>query len=95
LPIVKLSHYYVIEIYMKIKNNIQTIFWYLTFTILIWPAISLAQGPPAPPSPPGGGGGPPCWPPPCVPINKGLVFLALAALFLAIYQLRIFRTKTK
>jgi hypothetical protein len=83
------------EIYMKIKNKISTLVWFMVFAVLLWPSISLGQGPPPPPSPPGGGGGPPCWPPPCVPINKGLVFLAIAALLLAVYQLRIFRTKTK
>ncbi len=51
----------------------------------------LTQG--APPGPPGGGGGPPCWPPPCIPVNKGLIFLALAAFFLAAYKLKLFRSK--
>jgi hypothetical protein len=32
---------------------------------------------PAPP-PSGGSGGPVCWPPPCVPIDSGIVFLIAA-----------------
>jgi len=36
----------------------------------------------APPPPPGGGPG--CWPPPCIPVDGGVVFLAIAgALFVA------------
>ena len=40
-----------------------------------------------PPPPPVGGGGPQCWPPPCVPINKGLIFLGISALALGTYRL--------
>lgn len=32
----------------------------------------------APPPPPTGGPG--CWPPPCVPVDNGLVFLVLAGI---------------
>lgn len=32
-------------------------------------------GPPPPP-----GGGPPCWPPPCIPIDGGIVFLIAAGI---------------
>ena len=70
------------------------VFTILTAGMLFLPYELLAQGPPPPPPPPPGGG-PPCWPPPCVPINKGLIFLAIAAFLLAAYNLKIFRTKTK
>ena len=46
-----------------------------------------------PPPPPHGGGGPQCWPPPCVPINKGLVFLAISALAIGTYKLKFSNTK--
>ena len=36
--------------------------------------------PSGPPGPPGGGGTPPCWPPPCVPIDGGVLFLAAAGI---------------
>lgn len=34
----------------------------------------------AAPSPPAAGGAPPCWPPPCIPIDGGVVFLLAAGL---------------
>jgi len=43
--------------------------------------------------PPPHGGGPQCWPPPCVPINKGLVFLAISALAIGTYKLKFSNTK--
>lgn len=33
-------------------------------------------------SPPGSGSSPPCWPPPCIPIDGGVGFLAAAGLAL-------------
>ena len=44
-----------------------------------------AFGPPLPPGP-GPGSGPTCWPPPCVPINGGIVFLIAAGLGLGIVK---------
>jgi hypothetical protein len=35
--------------------------------------------------PPGGGGRPPCVPPPCVPIDQGMVYLLASGLVLGIY----------
>lgn len=43
----------------------------------------------APPPPPGGGPG--CWPPPCVPVDGGLVFLMLAGGLYAIKKIYDFR----
>lgn len=56
---------------------------YLFFTILLV-VISIScfaagAGPP-PTNPPGSGMGPPCWPPPCIPIDGGVTFLAAAAI---------------
>ena len=33
--------------------------------------------------PPPGGGTPPCWPPPCIPVDNGVIFLLIAGLALA------------
>ena len=86
---------------MKAKKNMNPIYNKLTlitlivlFISIIFPIEVFSQALPPPPPPPPGGG-PPCWPPPCIPINKGLIFLAIAAFLLATYQLKIFRTKTK
>lgn len=40
------------------------------------------------PSPPGGGGDPGCFPPPCVPINQGVLFLLLAGVIMGAVFLR-------
>jgi hypothetical protein len=44
----------------------------IVFSITIL-AGDIFSAPPPPPS-----GGPGCWPPPCIPIDNGLVFLVLA-----------------
>jgi hypothetical protein len=36
----------------------------------------------------GNGGGRPCWPPPCVPINKGISLLLVSGLVLIIYKIK-------
>lgn len=79
---------------LNMNLNKRTIVLFLKTTLLVCIFLvqtALTQG--APPGPPGGGGGPPCWPPPCIPVNKGLIFLALAAFLLAAYKLRLFRSK--
>jgi hypothetical protein len=70
---------------------ILTFIFIISVTFIGAEFTQLHAGPLPPGNPPGGG--PPCWPPPCVPINNGLVFLAFSALILAVYQLKIFRTK--
>lgn len=47
-----------------------------------------AAGPPGPPGGGGGGGGsnPPCWPPPCVPIDGGIVYLMTAGMAIGVYR---------
>ena len=43
-----------------------------------------SQGPPPPPPPPTGGGGePPCYPPPCIPINQGLIVMLILGVGMA------------
>lgn len=79
---------------MKLSNQKIYMFTILFLLTVLVPSLIYAQGPPPPPPPPPGGG-PPCWPPPCIPINKGLVFLAISAFALAVYQLKLFRIKTK
>ena len=79
---------------MNIKNyKFLVILGLIGFILMGYIEPIFAQGPPPPPPPPPGGG-PPCWPPPCIPINKGLVFLAIASLILASYKLKLFRSKT-
>ncbi len=46
------------------------------FTILLFFAVNVMFSAPA--APPGGGQNPACWPH-CVPIDKGLIFLIIAA----------------
>lgn len=79
------------------NNKLQKISLLVTLTALfLLGNFELASAlPPPPPPPPPGGGGPPCWPPPCIPINKGLVFLAIASFILAAYKLKIFRSSLK
>lgn len=55
--------------------------------------VAIAQDLPPPPPPPDGDPG--CWPPPCIPINKGLVFLAAGALVLGLFKLRSVRREVK
>jgi hypothetical protein len=48
------------------------------------------QWPPVPPPNPGApGGGPlqPCWPPPCVPIDDGIVWIAVIGLAFGFYKM--------
>jgi hypothetical protein len=63
----------------------------LFLLLLIIPFTSALAAPPPP-----GGGGPTCWPPPCIPVDKGSVFLILAGLGLGAWKLytAFFRKKT-
>lgn len=49
----------------------------ILITVLLVFGFQCLNAAPAPP--PGGTGGPGCWPPPCVPIDGGIVFLMVAA----------------
>jgi len=47
-------------------------------------AASVVFSAPAPPPTGGTTGGPVCWPPPCVPVDSGILFLVVAgALYVA------------
>ena len=48
-------------------------------TVLFLFGLQFAYAAPAPPPSGGTTGGPGCWPPPCVPIDGGIVFLMVAA----------------
>ena len=59
------------------KTSIKTL-----FTGLFLFAVGVTYAAPSKPPPPPGGGGAGCWPPPCLPIDNGVVFLiAVAALY--------------
>jgi len=57
------------------------------FTVLfLFVVNSIFSAPPPPPA-----GSPACWPPPCIPIDNGVIFLILAGVILGlkkIYDLR-------
>ena len=64
----------------KIMNKRAFILVLVTVLLIIFPGfIAEVFSAGSPPPPPGGGGPPPCWPPPCIPIDGGIVFLATAA----------------
>ena len=58
-----------------------TLKYLLTGAILICFMNGFSQPPPP------GGSGPSCWPPPCVPVDQGWVFLFVAGIFLGIYAI--------
>jgi hypothetical protein len=51
-------------------------FFFTAFVIL--GANVLLAAPPPPPSGGGATGGPVCWPPPCIPVDNGVIFLIIA-----------------
>ena len=62
---------------MKIERK----HWVLAgIALLVFAGINMLHGQPPPPPPPPGD--PPCWPPPCIPVDGGIVFaLGAAAVF--------------
>ncbi|MFL5753818.1 MAG: PID-CTERM protein-sorting domain-containing protein [Bacteroidia bacterium] len=50
----------------------------ILFILVAFSGIEKIAAVGAPPPPPGGGMDPPCWPPPCVPVDNGVIFLILA-----------------
>ena len=50
--------------------------------VLIGTQTANAQLPPPPPT-----GGPPCWPPPCIPVNGGVIYAIGAAVLFGAYAL--------
>jgi hypothetical protein len=52
------------------------------FVILFLLGGTAVYSAPGRPPPPPGGGGASCWPPPCMPVDNGVIFLiAVAALY--------------
>ena len=56
---------------------------------------SASFAPPTKPPPPIGGAGAGCWPPPCVPIDNGIVFLIAAAVLYGGKKLYDFQKKAQ
>jgi hypothetical protein len=59
-------------------NKRLVLFFSMLLACLAFVQTASAQGPPPPPGPPSGGG-PPCWPPPCIPVDGGLLFAIIGA----------------
>lgn len=49
---------------------------FIAFVVIAGGTALHAQLPPPPPPP---GPGPPCWPPPCIPVDGGILFAVGAA----------------
>jgi hypothetical protein len=48
-----------------------------------------------PPPPPPPGGGPPCWPPPCIPVDNGIIVaISVAVIFGAFFVFRMMKFRT-
>ncbi|HET6990746.1 MAG TPA: hypothetical protein VFJ43_05455 [Bacteroidia bacterium] len=61
-------------------------YFLLAATILLV-LIGIQTGHAQPPPPPPPSGGPPCWPPPCVPVNGGIIYAVGAAVLFGAYAL--------
>ncbi len=55
---------------------------YSIFLSFVFYSQGLFSAPPPPP-----GAAPPCWPPPCVPIDGGILFLIAAGVAFGAYKL--------
>jgi hypothetical protein len=51
-------------------------FYFLLVIAVVIVGIQTANAQPPPPPP---GGGPPCWPPPCIPVDNGIIAALVAA----------------
>lgn len=63
-------------------NKYSILFVTILLTIV---GIQTSHAQPPPPPPPGNG--PPCWPPPCVPVDNGIIFAIAAAVVFGAYFL--------
>jgi hypothetical protein len=61
-------------------------YFLLAATILLV-LVGIQTGHAQPPPPPPPTGGPPCWPPPCVPVNGGVIYAIGAAVLFGAYTL--------
>ena len=72
------------------KGNRKLLFAATILFVLTAIQTSHAQPPPPPPA-----DGPPCWPPPCVPVDNGIIFaIAGAVLFGAFFIYRSYKLRT-
>jgi hypothetical protein len=55
-----------------------------TVILLMVLGIQTGHAQPPPPPPPSG---PPCWPPPCIPVNGGILYAVIAAVAFGAYTL--------
>ena len=74
------KHLSLLGIFETMKKALVILFLFIGFSGI---EKILAAG--MPPPPPGGGMDPPCWPPPCVPADNGIIFLMIAG---ALYALK-------
>ena len=61
-------------------------YFLLVATVLLI-LIGIQTGHAQPPPPPPPTGGPPCWPPPCIPVNGGILYAVGAAILFGAYAL--------
>lgn len=64
------------------------------FLLLVFFVCDAVLAAPAPPPAGGAAGGPVCWPPPCVPVDNGLVLLMLAGALYGLKKIYDARKKT-
>lgn len=67
----------------------------LAFALLAQSNLFSQPGGPPGGGPGTGGGNPACWPPPCVPVDNGIIALIAAGTLLAAKTLYDFRKKSK
>jgi hypothetical protein len=80
---------YFLYIYELIMKTLKFLF---TAVILLGCQVLISA--PAPP-PSGGTTGPACWPPPCVPIDGGIIFLIVAGALYGVKKIYDSRKKTE
>lgn len=61
--------------------------YFLLIATILLVVIGIQTGHAQPPPPPPPTGGPPCWPPPCIPVNGGIIYAVGAAILFGAYAL--------
>jgi hypothetical protein len=68
--------------------------YFVLVAVILLMIVGIQTGHAQPPPPPPPTNGPPCWPPPCIPVDNGILFAVLAAvLFGAVTLYKSFRTR--